>query len=282
MLYGLILLLLASLCWAGLDALRKYLVQHIAPLTLTAALCGGQSILFLILFFYEHHPMPSLSYWPIGTLCATIALFAALGLNWSLRLSPLSQSIPMLSLTPAFAIIHGNILLDESLSAMQMIGIVLSAIGAAGFGLEKGWSKAKGAYIMIGVAFLFSLTMALDKLALKHADITAHALFQSSLITCALGLYLLITHRLSEVDVLWKCKKAYIFSVILFTLAVALQLEAVQYLNISLLEAGKRCIGLFSSIIVGMYFFSETISTKKLISAFSLGFGVCFLLLFSH
>ena len=280
MLYGLTLLILASLCWSGLDVLRKILVQRIEPITLTAALCAGQSILFFVLYVFNNHPLPSASYWPIGVLCALIALFGALGLNWSLRISPLSQSIPMLSLTPAFAMIHGELLLDESLSAVQIVGLLCSVMGAAGFGLGKGWSKAKGAYIMVGVSFLFSLTMALDKLAIQHAEITTHALFQSTLITLSLGLYLLATRQLGDVHILWDSKKLYVFSVVLFTLAVGLQLEAVSWLSVTLLEAGKRCIGLFASLFLGVYFFSEPIAREKLASAVLLAVGVCIVLLF--
>ena len=58
--------------------------------------------------------------------------------------SPLSQCIPMLCLTPAFAVVHGYLLLDETLHLSQICGLILSAVGAAGFGLEKGWSRAKG------------------------------------------------------------------------------------------------------------------------------------------
>ena len=282
MLYGLTLMLLASLCWAGLDGLRKHLVRDVEPLTLTAALCFGQSILFAILFIKDGMPIPSEIYWKIGIFCSLISLCAAIGLNWSLRLSPLSQSIPMLSLTPAFALIHGNLLLRESMSDLQMLGLLLSAVGAVGFGLEKGWSKSKGAYIMVGVAFLFSLTMALDKLALQHAKMTSHALFQASLITVVLAGYLLFKGQTDALPILWNSKKTYVCAVLLFTLAVAFQLEAVQWLPISLLEAGKRCIGLFSSIVVGLYFFSEPISRKKMASAVLLAIGVCIVLMFPN
>ena len=188
MLYGLFLLLLASLCWATLDVQRKFLVQKMSPLTLTAALCFGQAFLFLFAYGAAGFPIPATGYWIYGGLCSLIALVAAIGLNWALRISPLSQCIPMLCLTPAFAVIHGYILLGETLNRPQLIGLVLSAIGAAGFGLEKGWSRAKGAYMMMGVAFLFSLTMALDKVALQHASVTAHAFFQASAITVLLSL----------------------------------------------------------------------------------------------
>lgn len=133
---------------------------------------------------------------------------------------------------------------------------------------------------MVGVAFLFSLTMALDKLAMKHADITTHALFQALLITISLSLYLFSTRQNMGIRTLWKSKSLYFSSVVLFTLAVALQLEAVQWLSVSLLEAGKRCIGLFSSIFLGYYFFSEPVARKKIASAVLLAIGICIVLLF--
>ena len=279
MLYGLLLLILASFCWATLDVLRKYLVQKIRPLTLAAALCAGQALLFLFAYGASGFPIPASGYWMYGVLCSLIALVAALGLNWALRLSPLSQCIPMLCLTPAFALLHGYLLLDEALSLLQTVGLVLSAVGAAGFGLEKGWRRARGAYLMMGVAFLFSLTMALDKVALQHAAVTAHALFQAGLIAVLLWVGMMLQKQGGDARRVWENKGMYVGAVLFFALAVGLQLEAVKYLDVSLLEALKRCIGLFSAIFAGYGLFKEPITRKKLASASFLGLGVCIVLM---
>ena len=74
-------------------------------------------------------------------------------------------------------------------------------------------------------------------------------------------------------------KKKYLLAVLVFALAVGLQLEAVQYLHVSVLEAIKRCIGLFSSIFAGYLVFAEEITKKKLISATCLAVGVVILLM---
>ena len=276
---GLLLLMLASFCWAMLDVLRKYLVKTIDPLTLTAALCFGQAFLFSLVYASTGFPVPDFAYWMYGLLCSLISLVAALGFNWALRISPLSQCIPMLCLTPAFAVVHGYLLLDETLHLFQICGLVLSAVGAAGFGLERGWSRAKGAYLMIGVAFLFSLTMALDKLALRHADVTAHALFQASLIAVLLTFVMFIRKSLGDARKILENKRLYGGAVLTFACAVGFQLEAVKYLDVSLLEAIKRCIGLFSAIVAGYFFFKESITLKKLASAAMLAVGVCSVLL---
>ena len=80
MLYGLGLLVLAAGCWAALDGLRKLLVQDITPLSLTAALCSGQALLFFIAYVLTGYPVPESGYWLYGVLCSSIALVAALGL----------------------------------------------------------------------------------------------------------------------------------------------------------------------------------------------------------
>ena len=185
----------------------------------------------------------------------------------------------MLCLTPAFAVVHGYLLLGETLELPQLIGLILSAVGAAGFGLEKGWSRAQGAYLMMGVAFLFSLTMALDKVALQHSTVTAHALFQSTFITVSLGAVMVLQKQGSDARKVWENKALYGGAVLFFALAVGFQLEAVQHLNVALLEACKRCIGLFSAIAAGFWFFQEPITRKKLASAFLLAVGVCIVVL---
>ncbi|MEC7984711.1 MAG: DMT family transporter [Myxococcota bacterium] len=279
MLWGLVLLVMASLCWATLDVQRKYLVQKMNPLTLTAALCFGQALLFLFAYGAVGFPIPDAGYWMYGVLCSLIALVAALGLNWALRLSPLSQCIPMLCLTPAFAVIHGYLLLGETLNIPQLVGLVFSAIGAAGFGLEKGWSRAKGAYMMMGVAFLFSLTMALDKVALQYAAVTAHALFQAALIAVLLSLVMVLLKQGGDARRVWDNKGLYSGAVLVFALAVGFQLEAVKYLDVSLLEALKRCIGLTSAVVAGYWLFKEPITSRKVASAALLAVGVCIVLL---
>ena len=278
LLYGITLLLLASLCWSTLDVLRKMLVQNIEPLPLTTALCIGQAGLFCMVLIFVSPTMPETTYWMYGILCAFLSLIAALGLNWSLHLSPLSQSIPMLSLTPAFAVLNGVLLLNEDIGALQGIGLVLSTIGAAGLGLEKGWTQAKGAYLMMGVAFLFAMTMVLDKMALQHADVIVHASFQSVLISISLLVYLFLRRKIQSLAPVTIYKKQYFLAVVVFALAVGLQLEAVKYLHVSVLEAIKRCIGLFASIFAGYLFFSEEITRKKILSAILLAVGVVILL----
>ena len=279
MTYGLILVLFASLCWSILDILRKYLVQKINPFVLTAALCFGQAWLFLLSYGITGFPVPAQPYWFYGIICSLIALFAALGLNWALRISPLSQCIPMLCLTPAFAMLHGYLLLNETLSVIQLFGLIVSVLGAVGFGLEKGWSRSKGAYLMIGVAFLFSLTMALDKIALKHATLTAHAFFQSFLISVLLIGIVFLRKLNQDIYKVWQSKGLYLSAVLGIALAVGLQLEAVKYMDISLLEAIKRCFCLFAAIFAGYGFFKEPITFKRMASAILLAVGVCTLIL---
>ena len=276
--YGILLLILASLSWSLLDILRKKLVQNMEPLALTTALCIGQACLFSLVALFANPGFPEPAYWLWGVIGATLALFAALGLNLSLHVSPLSQSIPMLSLTPAFAVLNGFLLLDEKITVLQGIGLVASTIGAAGFGLDKGWTKAKGAYMMVGVAFLLAMTMAVDKRAVQHAEVVVHACFQACFISICLVLYVALRGRIKTLQPVLVHNKKYFLAVLAFALAVGLQLEAVKYLHVSVLEAVKRCIGLFSSIFAGYLIFSEAITAKKIYSAFLLAIGVLFLL----
>ena len=219
--YGITLLILSSLCWALLDVLRKKLVQNMDPLTLTTALCSGQACLFSAAAIIVNPAFPDAAYWIWGILGATLALFAALGLNWSLHVSPLSQSIPMLSLTPAFAVLNGFLLLDEQITWLQGFGLVASTIGAAGFGLDKGWTKAKGAYMMVGVAFLLSMTMAVDKRAVQHAEVVVHACFQACLISLCLLSYVALRQKMKTLKPIVVHKKKYFLAVLAFALAVA-------------------------------------------------------------
>jgi drug/metabolite transporter (DMT)-like permease len=127
-------------------------------------------------------PLPHLDRTFILASCAALPLeITAILLYYkALRLSPLSLSLPFLSLTPVFLILFSLIIVGEPVSAAGAAGIGLIALGGYTLNLSAlrtgflapftAVVKERGSLFMLLVALIFSVTSALGKLAIDHSS----------------------------------------------------------------------------------------------------------------
>ncbi len=98
----------------------------------------------------------------------------------ALKISPLSLTLPFLSLTPVFLIVVSYAILGERVSLQGGIGILCLAAGSyvlhfheMGKGILEPFRaiiKEKGSVLMIFVAFIYSITSSLGKMAIIHSS----------------------------------------------------------------------------------------------------------------
>ncbi len=98
----------------------------------------------------------------------------------ALRLSPLSLTLPFLSLTPLFVIGVSYVVLGEEVSFRGLIGILFLAAGSYVLNLHelrgglfepvKAIVREKGSLLMILVALIYSVTSSLGKKAILHSS----------------------------------------------------------------------------------------------------------------
>jgi drug/metabolite transporter (DMT)-like permease len=98
----------------------------------------------------------------------------------ALRVSPLSLTLPFLALTPVFLMLVSYVLLGEKVSLKGGIGILLIAAGSYTLNIHEmrngvmkpfiAIMKEKGSYLMIFVAFIYSITSSLGKMAIIHSS----------------------------------------------------------------------------------------------------------------
>lgn len=98
----------------------------------------------------------------------------------ALKVSPLSLTLPFLSLTPAFLIVIPYLVLGEKVSLLGGIGVLFIAGG--GYTLNIGEFKKgifepfaairreKGSLFMIAVALIYAFTSSLGKMAIEHSS----------------------------------------------------------------------------------------------------------------
>jgi len=98
----------------------------------------------------------------------------------ALKISPLSLTLPFLSLTPLFLIFVSYVILGEKVSFKGGTGIFLLIAGSYILNLReirggifkpfRSITREKGSVLMIGVAIIYSITSSLGKMAIQHSS----------------------------------------------------------------------------------------------------------------
>lgn len=120
----------------------------------------------------------------------------------SLRVSPISLTLPFLAFTPAFMILTGALILCEHMKAAGTAGIMLIIsvsytlyLPSLRYGLTepiRAMFREQGSMLMLLVVFIYSITSVLGKLAIQHSNPTFFASFyfvvHGLFATCVLSL----------------------------------------------------------------------------------------------
>lgn len=172
--------LLTAFFLATSDALTKQvLASRDEYFVAWARLLFSLPVLLISLLFIE---IPSLdkTFW-IATLCAMpLEITAIILYTKALKVSPMGLTMPFLALTPLFLIVTGYIFLGEKVSLAGTVGIIMMAAGSYTLNIHtitqtvfepvKAIFREKGSVLMIIVAFIFSFTASLGKIAIEHSS----------------------------------------------------------------------------------------------------------------
>jgi drug/metabolite transporter (DMT)-like permease len=210
-------------------------------------------LLILTLVLVKVPPLDR-TFW-IATLTAIpLEVIAVILYTRALRVSPISFSIPFLTLTPVFLIVVSYILLGEKISPGGAAGIMLIAAGGYVLNIHEAWKsplepvravlREEGATLMIAVAFIFSITSALGKMAVEHSSPLFFGGFYFVPVTILLA-PLAIRNTKERMDV----KKGDILPLLLAGITYALMI-------IFHMIAVKR-LAIFFSILYGYFIFRE-------------------------
>ncbi|MEE9514879.1 MAG: DMT family transporter, partial [Candidatus Brocadiales bacterium] len=114
----------------------------------------------------------------------------------AIKYSPLSLTLPYLALTPVFLIGTSYVMLGERPDSSGLIGILFVALGAyllnvratreGLLGPLRAILDEEGSLLMIGVAFIYSITGNLSKIAILHSSPTFFAAFYPAVMALAL------------------------------------------------------------------------------------------------
>ena len=276
-----------ALAFSGLDVLRKVLGSHVRPLPLLVLLTAGSLPLWLVLAIREGDWNLGAGY--LAPALASIALnvVANLAFLQAVRVSPLSLTIPYLSLTPVFTSLLAVPILGERPAILQVAGILLVVGGAFWLNVPatgdatlsrigRAVLDEPGSLLMILTAFCWSLAGPMDKLAVQASSWPVHALVLSVGIAMACVVVLAGRGELGELRAgRWGLVGA---AVLLTAVGMGLNLIALTLVWVGFIETFKRALGSVLALVWGRIIFSEAILATQVVAVLLMAAGVALIL----
>jgi len=301
---ALLLIVASGLSFSGLDLLRKLLTRRVRPAPLLAMMALGQSPLFLLWWWFgEAARAPGAGYIPLALTSVVLNIVANLAMLESVRIAPLSMTIPLLSLAPAFTSLLAIPLLDQVPSSRQWVGIGLVVVGAfllapsrrpadflnakhadPGEGTQQVNGRrqlhiGRGSLLMAGTAFLWSLTLPVDRLALDLSGSGFHGLVLSAGVGGGTVLWLMVRGRAGELRRVDGQQGLVMAAIVAGGLALALQLMAMTMAAVGLVDTVKRAVNNFMAVVVGRIAFGEPVTWRKSAAVAVMALGVALVLI---
>ena len=278
-----------ALSLATADALSKKALDDNIDSSIVAWVRTGYTLPFMaaIIPFIEKPELDSVFYIAIF-LAVPLDIIALLLYMKAIKVSPLSLTLPFLSLTPVFLIGTSYIILGERPDKSGFIGIVLVVIGAYLLNVHtisrgllepfKAIAKEQGSVLMIIVAFTFSIGACIGKIAVQHSSPIFFSVVYSFLLS--LFLFLVISFRnkqfLSKVT-----SRPILFLLIgiLITIMIITHVKAINLVEVAYMVSVKRLSILFG-VIYGVVFFKETNIKERLLGATVMVSGIIMITVF--
>lgn len=278
---ALLLVVAASLGWAGFDLLRKLLVKEVPSVALVFLLTAASAPLFAAWMVADGATRLEPGYWIPALGSVALNVVANLLFLEGMRIAPLSVTVPLLSLTPVFATLLAIPLLGERPSLQDGMGILLVIAGAIWLNWqpragspEDTRGKVKGAVMVALTSLFWSLTIPLDKLAVERATAHLHGVVLTAGVAACVFVVLVAQRRLGDLAALRKVPGIFVLALIVSVVALALQLLALPLVYVGTVETLKRGIGNFMALVSGWVFFREPVTLPKILAVALMAVGV--------
>ena len=283
------LALVIGILWSLFDFIRKQSLKYFNENEVLTVVILSQTILFSVLLLFSDFTIDSNYYYIYYIPLITLGLLAFYLFLKVLKNSEISLTIPLLSFTPLFSSLYAFFILNETLSHMNYIGILIIVLGSLllyskTFSLKDIFAspialyKNHNAKLMLLVALIWSLTPVLDKKCLQYTDVYLHGYFQSIGWIIIIP-YFFLNKKISLSNLTNRNTKHLIAGIAIIGSVVSLtQLIALTYNMVPILESFKRSIGIILSLVFGYYFFKEKVNFKKTISVIIMVSGLYLLI----
>lgn len=282
---GFALALGCAVGWTTLDALRKRLARDLSGAAILLGITATQIPIHASLAWAGGFPELDVPFLALTLVAATLTAAANLLFVRAVRLSPLSLTVPFLSFAPVATLLAGFLLLGQVPGIWGMLGVLVVGSGAVllnaplGRGVEALWQRMlrePGSRLMLGVALLFAVSTAVDRVAILRASEAAYATVLTSTIT--LGMLALPSVRREL------AARRHLFGWLALAglagaVALLLQFLSYRFLLVGYVDAVKRAGGNVFAVGFGMLFFAERNLRRRLLAAALMSAGVALVLL---
>lgn len=183
-------------------------LRALTPLTKAWAARVGTIPLLGIFVAVGGVPAIATPFWMFVTINAALDALASFFFMRALSLAPISQTMPIMALTPAFMIVTTQLLTNDAVTLVGLIGVGMVSLGVyatqhPGRNLVTGavggfWSpitavaRNPGARAMFFAAMLFAITRALDRRCIESSSGHWYLLVEHALLSAILGGVILI------------------------------------------------------------------------------------------
>jgi len=278
---------LTALFLATSDALTKQILvskdeYFIAWLRLVFSL----PILLGSLLFIEIPHLDN-TFWIATIIALPLEIIAIVLYIKALKVSPLGLTIPFLAFTPLFLILVPYVILGEKVSLSGAVGIILIAGGSYTLNIHKtrhslmepirAMFREKGSVMMIVVAFIFSITSSLGKMAIEHSSPIFFGGFYFLLVTI-LFTPLVMTKSKGGISITKKEFIPLISIGITYSLMIIFHMIAISLAKVAYMISVKR-MSLIFSIIYGHMLFKEEEFGVRILGGIMMFAGVVLIVL---
>ncbi|MEP0915885.1 DMT family transporter [Leptolyngbya sp. DQ-M1] len=206
----------------------------------------------------------------------------------ALQIADLSLTVPLVTLTPLFLLVTSPLIVQESSTSADAIGILLIVVGSYVLNLRerrngyfaplRALFRNRGSRFMLMVAFIWSITANFDKVGVVHSS----PLFWSAALYgyLAVGMFPIawFNSRRKFNQILPNLKPLMVIG-LFHAIAITFQMIAVTYTLVTQVIAVKRMSALIS-VLFGHFLFHERGLRERLTGAAIMVFGVIVITLF--
>lgn len=283
-----ILSILSGFSAATSDALlKKHLVKTNTMLVVWSRFAFASLFLLLLLPFVGIPKLDAV-FWIIALILVPFEIVALFLYVKAVQQSPLSLILPLLAFTPIFLIPISFVLLGELPSVMGIFGIVLivagsyvlnfSHIGKGIFDPFKELFRNKGSLMMLAVAFIYSITSAISKIAVQRSNALFFSIFYTILILIVLSAFIFneLTRNFNGIK---NNIKGFAYSGFFYGLMIWFHFVALSLVIVPYMIALKRTSSIFG-VAYGWLIFKERNIAERMTGTLIMVFGVILILLF--
>jgi len=285
---GIILIIIASLLFPFIDVLKKKATKSYSVNIIFWGIATFSFPAYVIYLIIEGVPPIDPYFWLIVAIDAPLLIYTNILLIKGEKISPLSTSLPLLSLTPVFLIFTSYLFLGELPNIYGIIGIFMVVAGAIllkGEEVRKGlllrlkkiFSNRANIYILI-IALIWSFNANFAKMAMQRSSVAFYMFTIAIIEIVVMNIWMISKHRSHFKKIISGHLPLLISAAIITAVAVILFLIGLETTFVSYAIAIKRAALIVGSIVLGAAIFHEKNIKYRIAGALVMMMGIIFIL----